>query len=309
MEDNLENDIQLIIDPAPGHRPLSEAWWLQEFNKKGNEVGLPLKPWTWGQEFTASELRYVNKMAVNPKLELSEESKDYNLALTNEEEIRGILHPGHIGTGEGPEGSAMLSGPCKYFMIGSGRKITEFSLSIRKCDHETPEELSLSWGSPGFTCDSDFGGEETYEDSMGFILYLKHIRFKEIAELIKMNAIDLFEIKINRAPGFYSEFTPESHADKLKILSNPGHCDKIKRPENCKIEPPILGNNPGFQLTIAKRNILNLKQDLTGLDIEKLYQEIDLANYPVEKKKKFFEKQIPWPLWVIGFILLWILLK
>jgi len=140
-----------------------------------------------------------------------------------------------------------------------------------------------------------------------------------VSELIRLKRVDIFSLRLGQVDGFYSEWSPAVSTSNIKILPK-GSESEVVIPENCKIEPPRLGEVSEFSLSITQRNPINPKQDLQGVDINKIFEDEEdfLGDVAVKKpdtnsqiltqlmQNEIALSKLSTPLWFI-FILLLIL--
>lgn len=239
------------------------SWSLQEFNDEGETIGNDQVPWKWSLFFTASELRYYHSIVIGK----SKESDDENnkVPVEERERISAILHSGRCDDGE------YLEYDTSYSMFGADRRIKKFSLEILRLNEGKEKEQCYALGWVSFTADTDFQ-VETMDDTVIITLVLAQNRFNKLIELIQAQRADSVLVSLERVSGFYSEWSPDVSTNKIKILTQ-SNKQKIILPENCKIDPPRLGDVGEFEITIIQRNKINPKQNLGGIDIDKLFEE------------------------------------
>lgn len=311
MDYHIENKILLSEDSE--YKSLY-SWSLQEFNNKGEKIGFDQIPWRWDLNFTASELRYhysVNKNKSNNDEDSTQEN----------EFITAILHPGICRDGQS------LEDDVSYSMFGTNRIIKEFILRIQKIEDGGDNELCYLLGIVSYTTELDFR-KITTDDTIDITLRLSPQRFNKIAELIKTQLIDILELALVGVPGFYSEWSPSISTENIKILSAQEEPVVIKK-DGCKIDPPRLGEVIEFSLVIIQRHKLNLKQDLRGVNIDKLFYDFDDSSEESIEKEGSQESQsdkaslmlsqltrnekalnqLRIPIWLIFIILCFLLIK
>jgi len=310
MDYHLEREIRL--KDKTEHESLY-SWCLEEIDSEGEKVGSDLIPWKWSFHFTVSELR-LNQGFEFGELSFFEEDEDEDetdkekeLKLEDSEVISATLHPGICTDGKWLEDDATFS------MFGTNRAITEFSLRIYKVESEEKEGCSI-WGGVSYTSEIDFRNE-TSPDSIEIQLALSEARFDKLASLISSKEIDVVRLGLSRVSGLYSEWSPSISTSRVKVLAR-GSEQEIIKPVGCDIEPPRLSDVGKFNLTLITRCKLNPKQDLTTLNISKLFDEDEFYEEEVEETEdvtkmllaKIAQNQIEiiklkTPLWIVAFLL------
>lgn len=258
MDYNLENKI--LLSEESEYKSLY-SWSLQELDKDGKKIGSDQIPWRWSMYFTASELRFDNSIEVY--YSANEEDKEP----TREREIIvAMLHPGFCRDGE------TLEYDVTYSMFGTRRAIKEFRLVIERLANDNEEKCSI-WGGVSYTAECDFR-EETVDDSIIITLLLRPERFNKLADLVKSRSIDMAEIYLSAVSGLYSDWSPSITTGRVKVLTAHKEHVVIKK-DDCKIDPPRLGEVGEFRLSLTQRNKLNLKQDLRCIDADKIFYDFD----------------------------------
>jgi len=264
MKYHLERGVRLSIESE--YENLYK-WSLQEHNENGKQIGENQIPWAWSLHFTASELRHIRSIEYGKLYDSDEEGKK---GISEQETITGILHSGLCNDGK------QLEDYVHYSLFGTNRIIKQFGLRIYKLDdasddEEDKEDCWLS-GFASYTTEMDFR-DETTEDFVEIILRLSPERFDKLSELITLKRVDRFRLFLGQVSGFYSEWSPDILTHNIKILPRDSDKNVVVIPENCKIEPPRLGEVGEFSLSITQRNVINLKQDLQGVDINKIFED------------------------------------
>ncbi|HHT0593548.1 TPA: hypothetical protein ACTXXA_001458, partial [Legionella anisa] len=230
-----------------------------------------------------------------------------------DEWISGILHSGTCSDGKNLENDAT------YSMFGTNREIKSFGLLIRKNENPNDEAKCVMGGFVGTTIEGDgFIEDQTFDDEVWFNLFLTPQQFNKIVDLIKSKRMDILEITLWGPPGFYYEYSPAPHSSVyyIKILTD-SKDHKVVIPDGCKICPPRLGD-ADFNIKIIQRLTLNPKQDLSNINIEKLFYESEDDDNNNQRKEIQEYKQIvenilnqlnrmegifAYPLWMIFIIL------
>lgn len=316
MDYHLEREIRLSEESK--YKNLY-SWSLQEFNEEGEKIGSDQVPWAWSLYFTASELRHHHSIEIDRSNESDDEKN--NAPVEESETIYAILHPGICRDGK------WLEDDTSYSMFGTNRRVKEFGLRIHKLEDDDGKERCSLWGCVSYTTEIDFR-DETTEDIVEIYLWLAPNRFNRIVELIKDRRADIVQIRLGGVSGFYSEWSPSISTNNIKILAA-SEDQKIIFPENCEIVPPRLGDVGEFNISITQRNMINPKQDLRGIDINKLFEEPDDYEEEVYEGQEITESQpdkvsllltqlgrnemalakLRAPLWLIFIVLLLLLIK
>ena len=253
----------------------SNEWALEEFDSEGNQVEASQIPWKWSFTFSASEFR-LNRGLGFGELSFFDEDDEPGQEpqkLEQSEIIRATLHPGYCDDGK------WLEDDTRFSMFGTDREITEFSLLIRKVQEQESEHCSV-WGMVGYTSEIDFR-DETSPDSIQFELALSAEKFDNVAQAISNKEIDFARLRVNKVSGFYSEWSPSITTNRVKVLTK-GSNQEIITSNDCDIVPPKLGEIGKLDLNLVTRCHVNPKQDLTALNISKLFEEETFSQDEVE---------------------------
>jgi len=250
------------------------SWSLQEFNEEGQKVGSNHVPWDWSLYFTASELRHHQSIEIHRSN--GSDDEENNKPVEESETISAILHPGICRDGE------RLEDDTSYFMFGTNRRVKQFGLGIYKLEESDDKERCALWGSVSYTTEIDFR-DTTTDDTVQIYLWLSPNRFNNLVEIIKAKRADIVQVHLSRVSGFYSEWSPSISTYNIKVLAASDD-QEILCPDNCKIDPPRLGEVGKFNLSIIQRNCINPKQDLRGINIDKIFEE------PGDFDEKDYEK-------------------
>ena len=128
--------------------------------------------------------------------------------------------------------------------------------------------------------------------------------------------------------GFYSEWSPSITAYSIKVLAAEKEQDVVTD-KGCEIDPPRLGSVGEFSLKFTQRHKLNPKQDLRGINVDKLFEKSydDEEGLAAEKKNQDFKgdkdalmlsqlarneealKKLSIPIWFIFIALCYLLIK
>ena len=254
MEYHLEREIRLSEESEYVNL---YSWSLQEFDKDGNKIGIDQIPWKWSIYFTASELRYIRSIHIEQSYN-SEEAEKENKPVKDSETIIATLHPGICVGGQ------RLQNDVAFSMLGTGRIIRNFMLRIQKLEDGNNHEGCSLWGCVSYTTELDFR-DETTDDAVEIYLGLSQKRFNSLAEIIKYQRADVVQLRLQRASGFYSEWSPSISTDSVKVLTAYDE-QIIVCPEKCDIKPPRLGEVGEFELTIVQRCDYNLFKEKDEID-------------------------------------------
>jgi hypothetical protein len=275
MDYHMENKILLSEDSE--YKNLY-SWSLQEFNNEGKKIGRDQISWQCGLYFTASELRHYYSINIS-KSKNNEDKKP-----TQESEvITAILHPGTCYDGK------TLKDDVSYSMFGTNRTIKKFTLRIQKIEDDSDNEFCRIRGYVSYTAEVDFR-DITTDDTIDITLRLLPQRFNKIAELIKTQRIDILGLYLDEVSGFYSEWSPSISTGSIKVLAAQEEQVVVKK-DDCKINPPRLGEVSEFDLGITRRHKLNLKQDLGSINIDKLFYDFDGTSEESTTEEEFQESQ------------------
>jgi hypothetical protein len=313
MDYHLEKVIRL--NDKTEHESLY-SWCLQEFDGNGQQTGHDLIPWEWGFHFTASELRLNQSIAFGELSLLGDEEPEEEQQFEESEIITATLHPGICNDGK------WLEDDPRFSMFGTDREIKEFTIRIYKIDKDDSKEHCSIYGGVSYTSEIDFR-DETSPDFIEIHLGLSEERFSKLSEIISKNGVDLVRVGISRVSGFYSDWSPSISTNSVKVLTRGSEHEVIK-PDGCNIDPPRLGKVGKFDLTLVSRCKLDPKQNLTTINISKLFEddfeeyedEIEADEQPditklllahISRNQAEIEK-IKGPLWLLVIVLALILL-
>jgi hypothetical protein len=259
---HLEREVHLNQESL--HKGLY-SWSLQEFDGEGNKLGRDQIPWDWSLYFTVSELRLISSIKLERTYKSNEQEE--NKSIIESQAITAVLHPGLCSDGK------RLKDDISYSMFGTDRKIKNFGMYIEKIDSEDAKESCTLWGSVSYTFEIDFNYETT-DDTVNINIMLSPEKYNGLAEIIKMQRADVVQVRLGKVSGVYSEWSPSISTNRIKVLASA--CDqKIVVPRGCNITPAELGEVGEFSLSIIQRNKVNPKQDLTSVNIYKLFEEHD----------------------------------
>ena len=306
MDYNLENKI--LLSEESEYKSLY-SWSLQEFNKEDKKIGRDLIPWNWSVYFTASELCHNYSFGIHKSENANADIEPNKI----KENIFGILHSGVCRDGKNLEAGIV------YSMFGTDRRINHFRLTISKAENSWDKETCYIHGFVSYTAEVDFR-EETTNDDVYINLVLMPQQFNTIVELIKTKQLDILEIHLKNVSGFYSDWSPSVSTNYIKILTD-SETHRVVMQEGCKINPLRLGSVSEFNMSITQRHILNPKQDLRGVDIDKLFEESE--DYEEDDVQPSAEdkilsqlaqngeilKKLTTPIWLILIILCYLLIK
>jgi hypothetical protein len=206
-------------------------------------------------------LRYIRSIQIEQSYN-SEEAEKENRSVEDSETITATLHPGMYVDGQ------WLQDDIAFSMFGTERIIRNFKLRIHKLEDEINNEGCSLWGCVSYTTEIDFR-DETTDDIVEIDLRLSQKRFNSFAEIIKYQRADVVQLRLQRAFGFYSEWSPSISTDSIKILAA-DDVQKIVFPEKCNIKPPRLGEVGEFELTLVQRCDYKLLEE----------KEIDASTQP-----------------------------
>ncbi|MDD5365392.1 MAG: hypothetical protein PHR30_08650 [Gallionellaceae bacterium] len=241
MRYNFEREIHLSEQSEYGNL---YSWSLQEFDKAGNKIGSDQIPWQMNLYFTASELRYIRSIQLEQSY-ISAEAAKKNKSVADSETITAILRPGIYVDGQ------WLEDDIAFSMLGTSRVIRNFRLAIHVLENGDNHEGCSLLGCVSYTTEIDFL-DETTDDIVVIDLTLSQIRFNSLAEIIKYQRTDVVQLRLQRASGFYSEWSPSISTDTVRILAA-DDAQKIVCPEGCNITPPRLGEVGECELTLIKK--------------------------------------------------------
>ncbi|RWL82403.1 MAG: hypothetical protein EOR67_27815 [Mesorhizobium sp.] len=233
MENHI--DRRVILCPESEYKNLYE-WCLQEIDADGKKIGRDQIPWEWTLYFKATELTLHDTLTVGSLLPSA--SQDDINTVTVKQGISAKLLP--FGATWSPS----------YSMFGTDRTITDISLSIMPSVVDGEQEQCLAWGIVSYTAEIDFR-EETTPDCIGFYLIVNPDRFAQYVEMIATSAVEDVLLFVGRVPGFYSDWSPSTSTDRIKILADKS-AQKIEIPPGCKIDPPRLGRAQYAQVHIRR---------------------------------------------------------
>jgi hypothetical protein len=227
------------------------SWCFQELNENGEKVGQDQIPFTWGNRFVASNLRYsvqmygeiesLNLVDSSPVLSTTEQkvNKLNDAAIALHEHINATL--------------SSKDNESTYSMFGTERQVQDILLNIYKDD----DERCYSHGFPSHSYEIDFS-EIEQQDCIEFNLFIKPERFEKILSMINSGSVQSLQFWAEGVMGFYSEWSPSIRANKVKVLCGEDY-HKFEIAKNCVLSPaqskkiPRLSNQVfKFGLTIIQ---------------------------------------------------------
>ncbi|MER9606930.1 hypothetical protein [Mesorhizobium sp. M0243] len=226
-------DRRVILCPEAEYKNLYE-WSVQEVGANGNKIDRDQIPWEWTLYFKATELTLHDTLTVGSLM-----------SGAPHDEINTVIAKQSISAKLHPFGAAR---PPSYSMFGTGRTITDISLSIIPSAVNDEQEQCVAWGVVSYTSEIDFR-EETTPDCIGFYLFVRPDRFARYAEMVASSALEEVLFFVGRVPGFYSDWSPSTSTNRIKILADK-NAQKIEIPPDCEIDPPRLGRAQYAQLNI-----------------------------------------------------------
>lgn len=310
MEFNLDHEIRLNEDPQFKNL---YSWSLQEFSIDGTKIGAEQIPWNWGLNFSATEIRYNKTLKIEKPSNLDEESTNYKSPVQTES-ITASLYPGVCLDGKSIERST------RYSMFGTKRLVHDFALSIHKLEEGQTLERCNIWSCVSYTYDVDFY-DETTPDTVQISIWVSSEKFYSLCKALAQREIDIFQVRLKGVSGFYSDWSPSISTSDIKILTADDE-HQVLAPEGCKILPPRVGEVEDFELSIVQRRALNIKQDFTPTDVDKLFNEetTEFNAFPENETNKVSDSnslllpqllanektisRLSTPLWVIVIILI-----
>ena len=205
-------------------------------------------------------------------------------------------------------------------MFGTDRTITGFELYIWKIEDEAEQERCKAWGFVSFTSEVDFR-DETTDDFVMFELHVRPGTFARYAEKILSSAVDEVVFRVDEVAGFYSEWSPATSTDKVKVLANEKE-HKIEMPSESEIDPPRLGKVMKAELCFLRIcNLDELKlvtsdevhdwfdEEETPEEHEEVDQNLPIQNLAVfDPRSTSLLSSIRTAAWVIAGVLLLILI-
>ncbi|MER8931018.1 hypothetical protein NKI34_34455 [Mesorhizobium sp. M0700] len=217
-------DRRVILCPEAEYKNLYE-WSVQEVGANGNKIDRDQIPWEWTLYFKATELTLHDTLTVGSLM-----------SGAPHDEINTVIAKQSISAKLHPFGAAR---PPSYSMFGTDRTITDISLSIIPSAVNDEQEQCVAWGVVSYTSEIDFR-EETTPDCIGFYLFVRPDRFARYAEMVASSALEEVLFFVGRVPGFYSDWSPSTSTNRIKILADK-NAQKIEIPPDCEIDPPRLG--------------------------------------------------------------------
>jgi hypothetical protein len=144
-------------------------------------------------------------------------------------------------------------------MLGTARKITDFSLSICTLPEEMTSESCQAWGSVSYTSEVDFR-DQTADDAVIFYLYVRPETFALYAQAIADRQIDAAVLRVRGVDGFYSDWSPSISTYDVKVLTaSKEHA--VEMEEGCEIIPPRLGRVQQVELDLRRTCSCDPKPD------------------------------------------------
>lgn len=222
------------------------SWSLQEIKEDGTKDGRDQIPWEWTLYFTATALTLSDTFAV----EESYRDAETEPSVRQRQSIAAKLTPGSTW-GRGRYTS--------YSMLGTARKISEFSLSIEPLSEGMERETCKAWGSVSYTSEIDFR-DDTTDDTVIFYLCVSAETFALYAQKIAARQIDDAVLRVGGVDGFYSDWSPSISTYDVKVLTAyKEHAVEIA--PGCEIVPPRLGRVREAELYLRRKCSLDPEPD------------------------------------------------
>lgn len=293
--------------------PSLYGFCLNEIDANGAKNGQDLIPFYWSLYFTCSSLKLVSEVGTD---------KQYNdkyeriptTTFKNTNAIVGVFHSGIYYD------RPFLSERVSFSMMGTDREIKDFSVCISESS-DGNEDCKI-FGIPS----SDYK-----DDFLQLDISLRSDKFARIAEAIEAKKIDSATLLIRWVSGFYSNWSPETSTDFIKVLTD---SHKIEGHDG-SFNLPRVGKVDEFSLTLKSINRLNVKPESQKFDFEKAVKEQELDSEYLDTITKQAEQlkdesyarlvadsaasthmminkaisKLKWPLWFIFAVLVLILLK
>jgi len=252
-------DNRVILSEDTEFRNLYK-WCLQERDDDEKEIGRNQIPWEWTLNFTATELIFEDRITIDSCV--SQVGEKPAKPARMQQSIRAKLRPGHPQDGEFDK--------VRYSMFGTQRLIRVFELNILMLPDTDLQERCDVLSSVSHSFEVDFR-DETIDDNVVFILYVRPDTFARYSRAIIAGEIDEAVLSVSGVEGFYADWSPSISTNSIKVLTNhPEH--KVEIPESCPIVPPRVGKVGDVSLKLYR--IAKLEAGLPSEDTGEIWQNI-----------------------------------
>jgi hypothetical protein len=227
-------DNRVVLSTEREHKNLY-PWSIREFDKTGNQIGNDQVPWDWSQSFEVIEL--IPQFTLKLEEEQANAQQEMSKAEVSEY-LYGKLRPSERSRQAGI-----------YSMFGTKRTITEFDLFIYSTT-EGKDRCRL-WGSMSYTSDWDFE-DVTQKDSVQIYIHLSVEKFERLSKFVTFPRPTGATVRLKGVSGFYSEWSPSTRTDSIKILAN-AKDQGLENNEQLSFDPPVLGLVQEFELILKQQ--------------------------------------------------------
>jgi hypothetical protein len=262
---------KIAFNGNPEHTSLY-GWCLNEIDSSGAKDGRDLIPFFWSLFFTGSSLKLVSEVSKGKEYN----DKDEEISTTiirNKNAIVGVFHSGLVRDGHF---LIKLKDQVRFSMMGTDREIQEFLVCISESS-DGNEDCNI-YGIPSYDYEVDFRND-TQSDWLQLDITLTSDKFAKIAEVVRAKKVDSATLRISRASGFYSGWSPSISPDYIKVLTS---SHTILDRDASQVDLPLVGKVGEFSLTLRTVNNLDVKPDSQKFDFEKTLQEPELDSEYLE---------------------------
>jgi hypothetical protein len=259
MEYRLERKVK--INREPEFKSLN-SWCLNEFDEKGEKIGLDWVPFSWRFWFTGTSLQLVTNLNIE---------RDFETEKTKSAKSKTIY--GKFYSGICVDGTNLID-EVTFSIFGTARKIKEFSVIINEVK-EGNEETCIFTAFPSYVSEDAEFRKVIEDDYAGFEIYINSEKFNGIAKLIESRSIDSARLYIKYVDGVYAYWTPTIKTYSAKFLTSEVVVDDVGE---TKFEGTRVNKVGEFDISFSTRVDLELKQNLPSVDMTKEFEK----SYEVE---------------------------
>ncbi len=254
------------INREPKYKNLY-SWCLNELDDNGNLIGQDLVPFSWGFWFTGTSLQVSTKLDVERDF-----SSNKSIASTSKT-IIGKFYSGVCFDGKNLVDEVVFS------MFGTGRTLKEFYVSISEAKSDD-EEVCWLTAIPSYESEGAEFQSEIEKDYVGFQICIHSEKFNELVKLVESRSLSSVNFRVKGVDGVYAQWTPTIKTYSAKILTSDNVIEGIGETE---FECPIVSKVEEFSINFNSQVSLNLKQNLLGTDLSKVF-EYEISDNSEDKK-------------------------
>lgn len=179
-------------------------WSLKELDAEGGQLGRDWIPWSWTLYFKAKDISLRETWSTQDRYPV-DPSKGKSEA-KERKFIRAELYP-----------DAQVRWPPSYSMLGTDRNVSKFFLHIEQIPDDEDERCT-AYGVVSYTTEIDFR-DVTDDDSLWIYFHFHAATFARYAQRITSAEVDSLTVRVGSVAGFYSDWSPSSTTDNIRILT------------------------------------------------------------------------------------------